>query len=102
MIDGKHWDWETGQKKIPMADWQDRFDWVEEPYASPDGEKVAAIVNTGEETFNVCVNGDTWETDFDKIWHLRFLADGCLAALVSEQGEWTVAIDGKPWANMFE
>ncbi len=41
MIDGKHWDWETGQKKIPMADWQDRFDWVEEPYVSPDGEKVA-------------------------------------------------------------
>jgi len=66
MIDGKHWDWETGQKKIPMADWQDRFDWVEEPYASPDGEKVAAIVNAGEETFSVCVNGDTWETDLTR------------------------------------
>ena len=101
MIDGKHWDWETGQKKIPMADWQDRFDWVEEPYASPDGEKVAAIVNAGEETFSVCVNGDTWETDFDKIWHLRFLADGCLAALVSTLGEWTVAIDGTSWEEMF-
>ena len=79
----------------------DRRQGLEEPYVSLDGEKVAAIVNTGEEAFNVCVNGVTWERDFDKIWHLRFLPDGCLTALVSELGEWTVAVDGSSWQNMF-
>ena len=39
------WDWETPEKQVAMKDWTDRFRWVEEPYASPDGEKVAAIVD---------------------------------------------------------
>ena len=101
MSETNQWDWETGQKNIPMSDWPERFGWVEEPYVSPDGEKVAAIVNTDEMAFNVCVNGDTWENDFDKIWHLRFLPSGALTALISDEGEWTVAIDGSPWENKF-
>ena len=62
---------------------------------SPDGETIAAIVNVDEGEFTVCVNGDVWgETIFDKIWHLRFSPDGRLTALVSEMGEWTMAVDG--------
>jgi hypothetical protein len=38
---------------------------------------------------------------FDKIWHLRFSPDGRLTALVSEMGEWTMAVDGKAWENKF-
>ena len=96
------WDWELGEKSIAdINQWEDKFNWVEEPYASPDGEKIAAIVNLAEGEFNVCVNGDTWETVFDKIWYLRFAPDGRLAALVSEMGEWTVAVDGTPWDNKF-
>ena len=68
---------------------------------SPDGEKIAAIVNLAEGEFNVCVNGEAWETAFEKIWHLRFAPDGRLTALVSEMGEWTVALDGTPWENKF-
>ena len=101
MSETNQWDWDTSQKEIPMAEWHERYGWVEEPYVSPDGEKVAAIVNTGEMSFNVCVNGDTWESDYDKIWHLRFLPSGALTALISDQGEWTVAIDGTPWENRF-
>ncbi|MEJ2730197.1 MAG: WD40 repeat domain-containing protein, partial [Deltaproteobacteria bacterium] len=63
------WDWDTGSIEIAViSDWQKKFSWVEEPYVSPNGEKIAAIVNLGEGEFNVCVNGDTWETVFDKIW----------------------------------
>ena len=82
------WDWDPGSTEIAViSDWQKKFKWVEEPYVSPNGEKIAAIVNLAEGEFNVCVNGNTWETVFDKIWNLRFGPDGRLAALVSEAGE---------------
>ncbi len=42
MVGSKNWDWETRKKSIAMGDWEDKFGWVEEPYASPDGEKIAA------------------------------------------------------------
>ena len=67
------WDWEIGTREIAdLGRWKQDFNWVEEPYVSPDGEKIAAIVNLAEGEFNVCLNGQTWETVFDKIWHLRF------------------------------
>lgn len=101
MIDSNKWDWETGEKSVHIGEWRNEFGWVEEPYTSPDGEKVAAIVNVGEMEFNVCINGETWENSYDKIWHLRFSADGKATALVSDMGEWTVAIDGETWENKF-
>jgi hypothetical protein len=102
MVDSRSWDWETGEKKISLGSWKEDYQWVEEPYVSPDGEKVAAIVNVDEGEFTVCVNGRAWgETVFDKIWHLRFSPDGRLTALVSEMGEWTMAVDGDAWENKF-
>ena len=101
MVDANHWDWEPGEKSIAFGDWKEKFRWVEEPQASPDGENIAAIVNIDEGEFNVCVNGQTWETVFDKIWYLRFSPDGRLSALVSEMGEWTVAVDGTAWDDKF-
>jgi hypothetical protein len=93
------WDWEPGSREIAnIGSWQKKFNWVEEPYASPNGEKIAAVVNLAEGEFNICVNDDTWDTVFDKIWNLRFTPDGRLTAIVSEMGEWTVAVDGTPCA----
>ena len=60
MADPQSWDWETREKKIPLDAWKTEYRWVEEPYASPDGEKVAAIVNVDEGEFTVCVNGEAW------------------------------------------
>ena len=102
MLTRIEWDWEPGSREIAnISQWQKKFNWVEEPYVSPNGEKIAAIVNLAEGEFNVCVNGEAWETAFEKIWHLRFAPDGRLTALVSEMGEWTVAVDGTPWENKF-
>ena len=95
------WDWETGRKEVPFSSWQDQYEWVEEPQSSPDGESVAAIVKTGESEFNVCVNGDTWDSPFEKIWHLRCSPNGRMAAIVSENGEWTLAVDGVAWESRF-
>ena len=90
MLAKNDWDWESGSRVITdIGPWQEQFNWVEEPIVSPNGEKLATIVNLAEGQFTVCVNGDTWESVFDKIWCLRFAPDGRLAALVSEMGEWT-------------
>ena len=95
------WDWETSEKSIVTGDWKDKFGWVEEPCVSPDGEKIASIVNIDEGEFSVCVNGEAWEEVFDKIWYLRFSPDGRLTALVSDMGEWTVAVDGEAWEGRY-
>ncbi|MBW1777787.1 MAG: WD40 repeat domain-containing protein, partial [Deltaproteobacteria bacterium] len=65
MVDQSKWDWETREKEVPFDPWKENFNWVEEPYASPDGEQVAAVVNIDEGEFNVCVNGETWESPFE-------------------------------------
>ena len=37
------WDWEISEKLITdINEWGNLYNWVEEPYASPDGEKIAA------------------------------------------------------------
>jgi len=97
------WDWECGKRVISDLDSvKGDYDWIEEPYASPDGERVAAVVRTDGEPFGVSVNGEVWENTFDRAWYLRFSPDGRLTALVSDSGEWTLAVDGEPWENRFE
>ncbi|MCP4214198.1 MAG: WD40 repeat domain-containing protein [bacterium] len=103
MDDPGRWDWDTGRREVAkIGEWADKFDWVEEPCASPDGEKIAAVVKTGEMEFGICENGNVWETAFDKVILLRFSPDNRLVGLVSDTGEWTVAVDGKTWENRFE
>jgi hypothetical protein len=97
------WDWNTGKREIAQfGGWPASFDWVEEPYVSPDGEKIAAVVKTGEMEFSVCVNGSAWENTFDKVWYLRFAPDGRLTGIVSDTGQWTLAVDGTPWEEQYD
>ncbi|MBW1769021.1 MAG: WD40 repeat domain-containing protein, partial [Deltaproteobacteria bacterium] len=97
------WDWEIGKKLIAdISTWKGMFENIEEPYVSPDGEKVAAVVKTGEMEFSVCENDAPWERRFDKIWYLKFGPDNRLTALVSDTGAWTVAVDGEVWENTFD
>jgi len=102
MSDINSWNWEIGERRIDLTRWHHQFEWVEEFCVSPDGEKIAAIVKLGEQGFGVCRNGDLWEKDFSRVWHLRFSPDGRLTALVSEEDEWAIAVDGRPWENKFD
>ncbi len=98
-----NWDWEPGRR--PVADlgaWKERFEQVHEPAVSPDGERIAAPVKTGEMEYGLCQNGELWENTFDKVWYLRYAPDGRVTALVSDTGEWTLAVDGETWENRFE
>ena len=102
MKNEKPGNWHSEKKEIPVKEWQDRFNWVEEPSVSPDGEKIASIVNTDEAQFSVCMNGEIWEETFEKAWCLRFLPDGRLAVLASNEEEWTVCVDGTFWETRFD
>jgi hypothetical protein len=102
MKDEKTWDWQTEKKEIPVKEWQDSYNWVEEFHVSPDGEKIAAIVNMDEAEFSICMNGETWEETLEKAWALRFLPDGRLVALVANDEEWTVCVDGTSWEERFD
>ena len=43
MAETAGWDWEPGEKRIPVGEWNSRFEWVEEPY-SFDPDKLLGIV----------------------------------------------------------
>ena len=98
------WDWEPGARTVleDATACAAPHEWVEEPEASPDGERLAEVVNLGDGRFSVCVNGEPWETDFEKAWYLRFSPDGRLTAVTMEDGMWTVSVDGQSWEESFD
>ncbi len=105
MTDIANWDWETKEKLVSdLNEWKTSYEWVEEPYVSPDGEKIAAIVNTDEAEFNVCENSKAWEIEepFEKAYSLRYSPDGRLIALTAADDEWKPVVDGKPWETIFD
>jgi len=103
MTDSNSWDWSVGKRQIAdIAQWKAEFGYVEEPYASPDGEKIAAVIKTEDMAFSACENGVAWENTFDKLWFLRYSPDNRLTGVVSDGGEWTLAVDGEAWENRFD
>ncbi len=50
-----NWDWEVGKRIVAdIGEWKGRFEYMEEPYAIPNGEKIAAVIKTEEAEFSVC------------------------------------------------
>ncbi|MUM76391.1 WD40 repeat domain-containing protein [Pseudodesulfovibrio sp. F-1] len=97
------WDWEVGRKKVvdSLSPLQDH-EWQEEPYVSPDGETLAAIVKVGDGEFSVRTNDEVWESTFEKLWFPRYAPDGRLTVLCQQDMEWSLAIDGEPWGDFAE
>lgn len=93
------WDWTPGKKTIleDATACSSAHEWMEEPVASPDGEKLAAVVNLGDGEFTMSVNGEPWENTFEKTWSPKYSPDGRLTALVQADMAWTLAVDGEPW-----
>ena len=95
------WDWGIGSRTVAdLSECDCDVEWREENQASPDGEKVAAVVKTGEGEFSVCVNGTCWEPRYERIWYLRYSPDGRLAGLACD-GDWTMCVDGEPWEETY-
>ncbi len=91
------WDWEIGQKTvIESLSPLEGHGWQEEPYVSPDGETLAAVVQVDVGEFTVRTNNTVWETTFEKIWGLKYSPDGRLAAICQQDMEWVMVADGVP------
>jgi len=102
MPDHADWDWEPGARTIAdIGAMRERFAEVHELAVSPDGESIAAPVKGEDDSFTACVNGEPWESTFEKVWQLRFSPQGRLAALVMADDQWTAALDGVPWEKAF-
>ena len=101
MHDSSGWDWSPGKKEVvETAKFAEGVQWVEEFYASPDGEKLAAVVCTDAAEFGVSVNGEFWSEDrYEKAILPRYTPAGALSVVVSQEMEWSVAVDGERWAE---
>jgi hypothetical protein len=99
MKENASWDWQTELKEIPFKEWRSRFNWVQAPRVSRDGECIAAIVNMEDMVFGVCVNGTVWEGEYEKAWSLTPYSDNGFAAFVARDEEWTVAVNGEEWSH---
>ena len=90
------WDWEPGQKTVVKSlSPLEGHEWQEEPYVSPDGETIAAIVKVGDGEFSIRTNDSVWEATFEKIWYPKFSPDGRLTAICQQDMEWVLAVDGE-------
>ena len=96
-------DWETSFKLIAQVDeWRQEFAEIQECMASLDGERMAAIVKTEDDTYTVCVNGETWSNTFEKLWSLQFAPDGRLTCIGMNDDEWTVVQEDQPWEERYD
>jgi hypothetical protein len=97
MADTSNWNWEPGEREVvDYGSWKEDHDWVWEPYASPDGETLAAVVQNEEGEFTMLVNGEPWESAFERIWSIKYSPDNRMVAFASEMGEWKLMVDGEP------
>ena len=96
-------DWEPGEKAVAdLAPLAGQYQQVHEFAVSPDGERVAVPVVEQPGNARVWVNGQLWETEFERAWGLRFLPDGRLFALVRLDDMWSVAVDGEKWEDDYD
>lgn len=96
------WDWDTSKKTIPVGEWAEKYNWIEEIHVSPDGEKVASIVNIDDAEFGICENGSVLDGTFEKAWSLRYGANGKPVCFAANDDEWTVFTPGDTWEDTFD
>ena len=103
MSESAGWDWDTKEKLVADIDgWSKKYLRYPRPFPSDDGEKIATIVKNEERRFTTCVNGETWEETFERVYSLKFTPDNRLISLVFKDYEWAVAVDHEMWEEKFD
>ena len=103
MSESLNWDWDTKEKLVAdISEWKKKFTSVRDLVPSDDGEKIATIVRNDEKRFTTCVNGETWEETFERIYSLKFNPDNQLISLALRDYEWVVAVDHEMWEEKFD
>ncbi len=98
-----NWDWDTKEKLIAnINDWKKKFPQVRELVPSDDGEKIATAVRDQDKKFTTCVNGETWEETFERIYSLKFNPENQLISLALRNYEWSVNVGHEMWEEKFD
>ncbi len=96
-------DWSTKEKMIAdINEWRNKFYDIRELAVSQDGEVIGAVVQTSPETFTLCINGQVWEEEVDRIRCLTFNAKNEPVCLVVKEFQWTVKVGDNLWENTFD
>jgi len=85
------WNWETGKQDLcNLTNLRQQYQDIQEILPSADGEQLAvqAVKEDGEQT--ACLNGSPWPVSFEKLWYLRFSANGKLSGLGMNDYEWAL------------
>lgn len=106
MGERQNWDWETKEKCITDLNlWKTKSIDIRELTASPDGEKVAGVVQPETRRFTLCVNGEFADDLFDRMYALKFTPDGTPVCLGYADYQWTVLTGDKcenRWENVYD
>ena len=97
------WDWDTKEKYIADVNkWRKKFPAIRELFISDDGEKIATVIQTEDNRFTTCVNGDVWEETFERLWSLKFTPDNKLICLAYRNYEWALGLNNELWEDRFD
>ena len=72
MVDPGSWSWDEGRHPIAdLGELRSQYQEVHELAVSGDGSRIAAPVLKAPDVLGVWTNGDLWEGEFEKAWHLE-------------------------------
>lgn len=102
MADTSSWNWEAGKRVVcDSGACADQTRWLEEPYASPDGERIVQVACTDDAEFGLCENGKLGEERWEKIVCPRFSPENKYTAHVFADMEYTIAVDSEAWEETY-
>jgi len=103
MSESASWDWDTKEKLVAdINDWKKKFIDIRELTPSDNGEKIAAVVQPEKGRFTTCVDGETWEETFERVYSLKFKPDNQLISFTYRDYVWALAVDHEMWEETFD
>jgi hypothetical protein len=96
---------EYGKFSVAVNDkpWSMRSPVITDLAVSPDGKSAAALANTVNKNWRICVNGSVWDGTYDMAWKPVFCPNSkSVAAKVRKNGRYSVILNGKAVGGEFD
>lgn len=96
-------DWDTRESvEINLSDILKKHPQVSDIVVSQEGKKIALIIEIEDKQFTAFVNGELWQSAFERICYPQFLSNGSLICLVLNNYQWSLAVDGETQGESFD
>ncbi|MEN2995064.1 MAG: electron transfer complex subunit TmcD [Thermodesulfovibrio sp.] len=98
-----NWDWETKEKFIlDINEYKEKFSFIHDFVVSSDGEKLALVIETEDKKLTLFINGERWNSSYERICYLSFLPNNSVACLVLQNYNWTLSVNEKLLDETFD